>query len=892
MKRLILIDASGYIYRAFFALPPLTAPSGIPVGAVYGFTNMLLKLINTYKNDHFLVVFDSKRKGFRSDIFPLYKANRSETPEDLIPQFDLLRKLCVVLGLKTIEKAGYEADDLIASASRCFTSEVSEVVILSSDKDLMQLVNNHVYMIDPIKQKKIDEAAVVEKFGVPPNLVIDVQSLMGDTSDNIPGAPGIGPKTATDLIQTYGSLDNLLLEVSNMKPSAKQRSILENKEQILLSKKLVTLEQGLSIDYNLNDLFLQKIDTTSVESFFTDLGFYSLISKIKQLWNSFEEDKKLENAYHLIQTEEDLKELIKNALSKDYVAIDTETTALDPRRARLVGISLSHEMGKGFYIPLSHQGLGIKQLDLNFVRSILNPLLVNDKIKKIGHNMKYDWIVLARHGFRLNNIEDTMVMSYVLDSAKNGHGMDELAEKHFNIQPISYKSVTTIDKKQVTFDYVSLEIAKNYASEDADLTLKFYEFFKERIAKEDLAKIYETLDLPMVSVLMDMENAGILIDKKYLQDLSKEFAQKLHQLEQEIYQESGTIFNVSSPKQLSEVLFKKLGLKPSKKSKTTGQFSTNSDVLEDLASQKIKIAEILLEWRQIAKLKSTYTDTLFEKQNPETGRIHSSFAQTITSTGRLSSNDPNLQNIPIKTEMGRKIRKAFIASPGHKIVSFDYSQIELRILAHMASVKSLVNAFANNKDVHAQTAAKIFKIDESQVTSDLRRKAKTINFGVIYGMGVFGLSKALGIEHGEAKRYIEDYFHEFPEIKTYMDQTILEAQKNGYVETLFGRKCFVPGINDQNGNMRAFAQRQAINAPIQGTSADMIKKAMIELHAFLSNHQTKMILQVHDELLFEVPDHELDHILTAIQNIMESVVVLNVPIPVNYKIGSSWNTDI
>ena len=879
-QKLILVDASGYIYRAFYALPPLKDPKGIPVGALYGFSVMMMNILEEYKNDHVLAIFDSSRESFRKNIYPTYKAHRSETPEDLIPQFDLVREACDAFHIPRVELDGYEADDLIASYAKQMRDDFQEIVILSSDKDLMQLVGEKIYMIDPIKEKKIDPQAVFEKFGVSPEQVIDVQALIGDSSDNIPGAPGIGPKTAAELIALFGSLENLLLNIDAIKQPSRKKSLSENIDLINLSKELVTLKTDLTLE-KLEPL--EKISLEKVGVFFEKYGFKKLLARF--ILSKKESPAKV---YRLIQDVEAFDEFIHQALKYEMIALDTETTSLDTMAARLVGISLSYAPFTGVYIPLSHQGLGIEQLSLEIVSKKLQSLLLDRNIKKVGHNIKYDLSVLERHGIYVKNIEDTMVMSYVLDSAHNGHGMDELAKLHLDHINIPYKEVTSAGKKQVTFDYVDLESARDYAAEDADITLRLYNIFKSRIQDEDKALIYERLDKPLITVLLEMEQNGVMIDGAYLNQLSGEFSLLLMELEKKIYHEVGMTFNIGSPKQLSEILFGRLKLPPPKPSKT-GQYSTNSDVLEELVIQGFDIAQMLLDWRGLAKLKSTYTDALFLKINPETKRIHTCFAQTITSTGRLSSSDPNLQNIPIRTAEGKKIRGAFIAPVGYKLLSFDYSQIELRILADMASIPTLKKYFVENRDIHVQTAAQIFGVPESQVTGDLRRQAKTINFGIIYGMSPFGLAQALKIPQNLAKEYIDVYFKEFPEIKTYMDVTKDFAEKNGYVLTLTKRKCFIPGISDKNGNVRAFAQRQAINAPIQGTNADMIKEAMILINEFLKreNFKTKMILQVHDELLFEVPEDELEVVVPHIKDLMEKTN-LSIPTPVNYKIGDTW----
>lgn len=881
MRKLVLVDASGYIYRAFYALPPLKNPKGVPVGGLYGFCSMMIKILEDYKNDYILVVFDSSRDSFRKELYPEYKANRSQTPPDLIPQFDLVRQACDVLGVARTEHDGYEADDLIASYASQMGEGVSEVVILSSDKDLMQLVTPSVYMMDPIKQKKIDEKSVVEKFGVMPEKVIDVQALIGDSSDNIPGAPGIGPKTAAELILQFGTLDNLLSSIDQIKQPSRKKSLSENVDLIHLSKQLVTLRCDLVLEKKLDDLHvLQNDQKSDMGLFFAQHGFKTLLSRF-----SFEEKKSEKTDYKLIQTESDLEDFIKECEKYEFIAVDTETTGLDVMSARLVGISISHTSNSGVYIPISHQGLGVKQLSLEFVREKLRSLFENEKIAKIGHNIKYDLSILTRHGFALKNIQDTMVMSYVLDSAGHGHGMDELARLHFNCEPIPYKEVTSLGKKQVTFDYVDLESACRYAAEDADITLRLYHLFKDEIKNNS---IYQNMDLPLIEVLFQMEQTGVMVDGKYLEQLGDEFSKLMMELESKIHQESGVVFNIASPKQLGDVLYGKLQLEPTKKLKT-GQYSTNSDVLEDLVGQGVTLAQLVLDWRQLAKLKGTYTDGLIASINPQTNRVHTSFSQTITSTGRLASSEPNLQNIPVRTLEGKKIRKAFIAPEDCKLISFDYSQIELRILAHMADVDALKKSFQGGIDIHTQTASRMFNVSIENVTPDLRRQAKAINFGIIYGMSAFGLSQSLKVPQSQAKEYIDLYFSQFPEIAAYMEKTKEFASQNGHVLTLDNRKCVIPGIQDKNGNVRAFAQRQAINAPIQGTNADMIKKAMIAIQAFLKNQnlKTKMVLQVHDELLFEVPQNEIDIVIPQIQKLMEETN-LCIPTPVNFKVGDNW----
>lgn len=906
---LILVDGSGYIFRAYYALPPLTRPDGTPVGAVYGFTSMLMRLLEKETEDGIAIIFDAGRKTFRNDIYPEYKAHRPPPPEDLIPQFPLMRQAVEAFSLPAIDLVGYEADDLIATYTRLSLEEKRPVKIISGDKDLMQLIKENVIFLDPIKNKNIGKPEVLEKFGVEPAKVGEVLALMGDSSDNIPGVPGIGPKSAAVLIQKFGTVENLLNHLEEVTKPAQRKNLEENKEQALLSKKLVALCEEVPLPKTIEELHVHPFNLEKAIAFLKEQGFHSLIPRCEKYAASLSHSKQQEQVliqkekvsgpvYRLIQTEQDLIAYLEKAKKTSILAVDTETTSLDPLQAELVGVSLCCEDGEAVYIPVGHvfQGTLLDkpsntlQLSRDFVCQQLKPLLEERNIKKIGHNIKYDKLVLEKYGLILEPYEDTMVLSYVLDGAKTTHGLDVLASTYFNHKTISYKEVTGEGKKAKNFAEVSLDEACTYSCEDAWLTFQLYELLNKRLKTEGLEAVYEGLDLPCVDVLCAMELRGVYVDPKTLQYLSTVFAQQLQALEEEIHQLAGRSFNIASPKQLSEVLFAEQGFSGTKKGKS-GDFSTRANILEDLAAEGHLLPLKILAWRQIAKLKSTYTDALINQINPLTHRVHTSYSQTTTSTGRLSSSNPNLQNIPVRTEEGRSIRKAFMASNGKKLLSLDYSQIELRLLAHMADIPSLKQAFWEGKDIHAITASEIFHIPLQDIDKEWRRRAKAINFGIIYGISPFGLAAQINSSREEAKEIIQRYFKTYPGIEAYMTRTKEEARKKGYVETLFGRRCFIPGIYDKNGQTRAFAERQAINAPLQGTASDIIKKAMLLIEEDFSKRSQNMpwmILQVHDELVFEGKEEILVSYFPFLKQTMEKVISLSIPLIVDASIGNNW----
>ena len=931
MKHLYLVDGSGFIFRAFYALPPMTSPEGIPVNAVYGFTNMLLKLIKEIEakeNDlcGIAIVFDSSRKTFRNEIYPEYKANRSDPPPDLVPQFSLIREATRAFGLPSVELLGYEADDIIATFAKAAIDQNMKVTIFSSDKDLMQLVDKSILMRDPMKDRVIDAKEVLDKFGVDPERVIDVQALAGDSSDNIPGAPGIGIKIAAELINTFGSLDELLENAEKIKQPKRRDSILQNIQEIKIFRQLVKLKNDVPIKDKINDFSFPGIDLPKLKSFLEKHSFNKIIQRIQSEpsnveTNEIERTNQNQKNYSGKQIQYDLVTKIsqlENWISKiknlGIVSVDTETTSLNPLKANLVGISLSLEPHIACYIPLGHkkskdtEALDFKNSDNeanveinNFVQipmdkaiKILKPILEDPAILKIGQNIKYDILVLSKYGINIHPIDDTMLLSYVLEGGLHGHGMDELAELFLNKQTIKYKDVVGTGKSQITFDLVNLPKALDYAAEDADVTYQLYKILKKQLIKDRMVSFYETIERPLVQVLVDMEKNGIKIDVGKLKKLSEEFQEKLAKLEKDIFKISRSEFNLASPKQLGEILFDKLNL-PGKKKGKTGAYSTDAEVLDELASAGHQVVKKIIEWRKLAKLKSTYTDSLVDQVNKETGRVHTSFLMSSTATGRLASSNPNLQNVPIRTSEGRKIRRAFVAIKDHKLISLDYSQVELRILSHVANIKALQNAFIDGIDVHSQTAAKIFDVSIDNVDSEMRRRAKTINFGIIYGISPFGLANQLGIDNKKALQYIDDYFQKYPGIKEYMEETKKDCRKYGFVRTIFGRKCFVPGINDKNPARRKFSERAAINAPIQGSAADIIKRAMIRINRDLqdSDFQSKMLLQVHDELIFESPTKEVKEVSKFLKKIMEScnkpALELKVPLTVDVGFGNNWD---
>ncbi len=933
-KRVYLIDGSGYIFRAFHALPPMTRPDGTPVNAVYGFSNMLMKLLDDLR-DHseeelIAVIHDAGRLTFRNEIYKEYKAHRPPAPEELVPQFALIREATRAFNVPCIEMAGFEADDLIATYAKHAEAAGIDVCVISADKDLMQLIRPGVTMRDPMKNRDITPEVVMEKFGVTPDKVIEVQALAGDSTDNVPGVPGIGVKTAAELINLYGDLETLLAKAGEIKQPKRRENLLANAELARISKLLVTLKDDVPIETPLLDLKWQEPDPDTLLNFIAAQGFKSLMTKVTTRLGGTARALEAvpvageaahqaptpkpaaplapaigKGTYECVQTLADLERWVKAAAANGWVAVDTETDSLNPLLANMVGVSLSITPGTGYYIPLRHvsgapQGMldlggesaskdALPQIAIKDAINVLKPLLEDPSVLKIGHNIKFDMHVFAREGINVAPVDDTIVISYILEGANHRHNMDELAELHLNHQTIKYTDVCGTGKNQITFDRVALDKATEYAAEDADITRRLHALLKPRLREEKLLTVYESMDRPLIYVLKDMEARGILVDKKVLAHLSQDFEGRMAIFETEIHKLAGEPFNVNSPKQLGEILFERMSLPGGKKGKT-GAYATGAEVLEELAALGHDLPARILDYRQLAKLKSTYTDALLEEINPETGRVHTSFAQTIASTGRLSSIDPNLQNIPIRTEEGRKIRTAFTAPAGKKLVSADYSQIELRLVAHVADVKALKRAFKDGEDIHAATASEMFNVPIKGMDPMIRRKAKAINFGIIYGISGFGLARQLGIPRGEAQEYIGAYFGKFPEIRDYMEATKIEARKQGYVTTLFGRRVYIPGINDKNPNMRGFAERAAINAPIQGGAADIIKRAMIQLPAALADAKLSalMLLQVHDELIFEVVEAEIDKTKQIVKSVMESSAHLDVPLTVDVGVGHTW----
>ena len=893
----------------------MTRPDGTPVNAVYGFTAMLIKLVDETDADHIAVIFDAGRRTFRNDIYPDYKANRPEAPEELIPQFDLVREATRAFNVACVEMAGYEADDLIATYARLAVEAGAEVTIVSSDKDLMQLVGDRVLMRDPMKNRDIGPAEVVERFGVGPDRVVDVQALAGDSTDNVPGVAGIGVKTAAQLVNEYGDLESVLARAGEIKQPKRRQSLIEQADAARMSLDLVRLRNDVPVVEALQAFAVRGPEPGALLGFLKEQNFRSLIAKFESRFGAASRTDttapaapaktRADRAYELVVTRQALEGWVGAARQAGVVAVDTETTSLDSMRARLVGVSLSLDGGRACYVPLAHKASGGQgslnlgegggdeddptQIPLGDAVALLKPLLEDLSVLKVGQNIKYDMQVLVRHGIHITPVDDTMVLSYVLDGGRHGHGMDVLAREHLGIETIKFTDVAGTGKKQTTFDYVPLDKALDYAAEDADVTQRLYRALKPRLVAEHMVSVYETLERPLIPVLGRMERYGIGIDAAALKALSKDFAVRLTDLGKEIHALAGRDFNIASPKQLGEILFDEMSLAAGKKTKT-GAYATGADVLEDLAAQGHNLPARVLDWRQIAKLKSTYTDALVEQINPETGRLHTSYAMAVASTGRLSSSDPNLQNIPVRTEEGRKIRRAFVAAKGWKFLSADYSQIELRLLAHVAGIDVLKSAFRDGLDIHALTASHVFGVPVEGMDPQIRRQAKAINFGIIYGISAFGLARQLAVPRGEAAAYIDAYFERYPGIRDYMERTKEEARTQGFVTTLFGRKCHTPGINDKNQVRRGFAERAAINAPLQGAAADIIKRAMIRIPTALEEAglDAVMLLQVHDELIFEVPDAEVETTRTLVSKMMEQAARLDVPLVVDTGVGDNW----
>ena len=908
-----LIDGSGYIFRAYYALPPLSRKSdGLPTGAVSGFCSMLFKLLEDSRSDdsihrptHFAVIFDSARKNFRNDIYSEYKANRSEAPEDLAPQFEYIRKSVEAFNLPSIELSNYEADDLIATYTKQIIKVGAKVTVISSDKDLMQLVSDKVRLYDPMKSKVLGEKEVVEKFGVKPNQVIDVQSLAGDSSDNIPGVPGIGIKTASELINKYKTLDVLLKKADEIPQNKRRETLLANKDKALLSRQLVTLKDDVPVKDELSSFILKEVQKEKLYDFLRKMEFNKLLSRAISFYGETGKKKSELNttktqsskintkAYESIINEKSLDKWLKILNEQSVIAVDTETSSLNPLEADLIGVSFSYAPNKACYIPLAHKN--IKSLKKKLVLEKIKPILEDPSIKKVGQNIKFDFIVLKQNGIEVNPIEDTMLISYTLDAGSNRHNLDTLSEIHLEHKTISYKELVGTGKNKLNFSDIELDKATEYAAEDADVTLRLYNHLKSKLNEEKLNKVYESFEKPMVQLLSKLELDGIKVDNLYLKKLSKKFEEKLRKIEKEIYLIAGKEFNIGSPKQLGEIIYNELKIAKSKKTKK-GSLATNANILEDLALTEHKFPKLILEWRQISKLKNTYSDALQDHISKKTKRVHTSFLLAATNTGRLASSDPNLQNIPIKSEEGREIRKAFIADKKNILISADYNQIEMRILADIADVKELKRAFKNNEDVHCLTASQVFNVPINKVNDDLRRKAKTINFGIIYGITQYGLAKQISVSNQEALDFINSYFKNFPEIKDYMSSTISICRKQGYVSNIFGRRIHLRGINDKNFSIRSFQERAAINAPIQGSAADIVRLAMIKINKLIENDkklQAKMLLQIHDELIFECLEKDAIYIKKTIKEAMISISnseyhMFSIPLDVHVNSGYNW----
>ncbi|MFM8681375.1 MAG: DNA polymerase I, partial [Alphaproteobacteria bacterium] len=910
-----------------------------PVGAVFGFCSMLWKLLQDQDCDHIAVIFDAGRRSFRNDIYPEYKAHRPEAPPELVPQFALVREATRAFAVPAIEVAGFEADDLIATYARRAREAGAEVTIVSSDKDLMQLIRPGVRMYDPLKSKPIGEDEVREKFGVGPDRVVDVQALAGDSTDNVPGVPGIGVKTAAELVNAFGDLDALLARAGEIRQPKRRETLLANADKARISRELVRLKDDCELPADLDALARRRPDPAVLRAFLEAQAFRSLLARFQAAGSVSAEPSAPAAApgeataarpapappaapagparYVLVQDMEALDRWIARATEAGQVAVDTETTSLDAMRAELVGVSLAIEPGEAAYVPLAHVRPGGAaaraegelalgggpervpgQLDRDAALARLRPLLEDPSVLKIGHNIKYDALVLAGHGISIGPVDDTMLASLVLEGGAHGHGMDELAQLHLGHRTITYDEVTGTGKSRIGFAEVPLERARDYAAEDAEVTLRLHRLLRPRLRAERLLSVYETIERPLVGIVAGMERAGVKVDRDALRRVSNDLALRLEELERRIHAAAGRAFNIGSPAQLGAILFDEMGLKlpdgaaPSRTK--TGAWATGADVLEDLATAGHALPQLVLDWRQLAKLKSTYADALVERIDPRTGRVHTSFSLAATSTGRLSSSDPNLQNIPVRTEEGRKIRTAFVAEDGFELVSLDYSQIELRLLAHVAGIDALREAFREGKDIHAMTASEVFGVPLAAMTKELRNRAKAINFGIVYGISAFGLARQLSIPQGEARAYIDAYFARYPGIRDYMDRTKRFAREHGYVVTPFGRRCHVPGIASKNPAQRAFSERAAINAPIQGGAADIIKRAMIRVPGALAaaGLSARMLLQVHDELLFEVAPAERDRMIEVVRAAMEGaaapVVELSVPLVVEAGHGRSW----
>ncbi len=875
---------------------------GTPVNAVFGFTNMIARFLRDHVGTHLAVIFDAGRLTFRNELYGEYKAHRPEPPPELVPQFALVREATAAFGIPAIELAGWEADDLIAAYARAVEQAGGRCTIVSSDKDLMQLIRPGIDMLDPIKQKTIGEAEVRERFGVGPDKVVEVQALMGDPVDNVPGVPGIGPKTAGALVAEFGDLEAILAAAPAMKPSKRREMLLEHADNARLSRRLVILRDDAPLPLPIGELGFARPDPQHLAAWLDGMGFRSITQRLGLEAQARHQPPPAEApaahvgfaGYETVTTAEALRGWIDAARAAGLCAIDTETDGLDTMRANLVGFSLATASGRACYVPLRHEGdlehpVG-NQLEARAALDLLDPLLLDPGTLKIFQNAKFDMLVLEHAGAaRAVAIDDTMLISYAQEAGAHGHGMDELSSRHLGHTPVTYDQVTGTGRNRIPFARVDLASATRYAAEDTDVTLRLWHALRPQLARNRSLALYEQLERPLIRILADMEQAGISVDATELRRMSVDFAARMAVMETEIHALAGRPFNLGSAKQLGEILFDEMSLAGGKRMKT-GAWGTDSSVLQGLAEQGHELPARILEWRQLAKLKSTYADALVDEVNPDTGRVHTSFQMAITSTGRLSSNEPNLQNIPIRTEEGGRIRRAFIAAPGHVLVSADYSQIELRLMAHVAGIPALKEAFATGQDIHARTASEVFGVPMAGMDAATRRRAKAINFGIIYGISAFGLGRQLGIPPGEARSYIDAYFARYPGIRAFMDSTREEARTHGYVLTPFGRRCWIPGIADKNPARRSYAERQASNAPLQGGAADIIKRAMVRIPAALSAARlnARMLLQVHDELLFEAPEAEAERLQAVVKSVMESAASLSVPLVVETGHGKSW----
>ncbi|HWR71836.1 MAG TPA: DNA polymerase I [Nitrospirota bacterium] len=880
---LYIIDGNSYIYRAFYAVKGLSTSAGLPTNAVFGFTNMLLKVIREKNPSHIAIAFDPKGPTRRHREYKEYKAHRPPMPKDLVPQIPYIHRLVETFRIPVLIQEGQEADDVIATLAVRARNDGMQVVIVTGDKDILQLVGPGITVYDTLKEKVYGPQDVEERYGVPPERMVEIMGLMGDASDNIPGVPGIGEKTAQALIKQYGTIEGLLIHVPEITRPKLRQSLQEHAHLARLSRELARLHTDVPVVVDYPDLILKEPDSSALQSLLRELEFTSLLRHV-----SHEPEQAV--SYETVLTDEDLGKLVSALASAPEFSFDTETTSLDPLRADLVGISFSREPGTAWYLPLGHRyGGAPKQPGREHALALLKPVLEDPAIRKVGQNMKYDILVLGRHGISVKGAAfDTMIASYLLNPSKQSHGLDAIALEYLNYKTITYAEVTGSGKKQIGFDEVDISVATRYSGEDADIALRLKQLLEPKLRELGMEKLFREIEMPLMLVLADMECAGVKVDAALLGSMSQRLEQDLLRLTERIYELAGTRFNINSPKQIGEVLFDKLGLKPLKRTKTG--YSTDVDVLQELARSHPLPAEVLA-YRGLAKLKSTYVDALPALINPRTGRLHTSFNQTVTATGRLSSSEPNLQNIPIRTEVGREIRKAFIADPGSLLLSADYSQIELRVLAHMSNDPALIGTFMEDQNIHTRTASEIFGLPAEEITSEMRRKAKAVNFGIIYGISAFGLAQDIGVANAEAKRYIDSYFLRYPLVRDFIDRTIQAAHENGFVTTLLGRRRYIPELASSAPAVRNFGERMAVNTPIQGTAADLIKLAMIHIHSEIQREglRSMMILQVHDELVFEVPENEVARMRQIVKEGMEGVLTLAVPVKVDMETGRNWD---